>query len=674
MDKDEAKQKGEDLLESVRGTRLNQDSWWALAMAYASGRQWGWIARRGAGQALQRLKEVIDPGRNDVRVTYDFIREMVRRTTAGLKPSKLPADVKTKADERSLSNKHVYDAILDAGLIDADALYQYRCNQRPRCVLGTSYIRRYITNSGAPYILPERYQPEKKSAPRLRLRNLKEKWAVALPFEILRDPAADTPSIGDNETIAAHEKPWTVSRIARNYDVKIQTETTMGSLLHFERQLSQIAARPIRTSAQNSQAKAVILYDFFLQDDEEPTEWPWELLAYFDPAKGGESGNRLTVIQFGRSPFHGLPLHAYHYDTDVKAQSGTGVPLLLKPLQDIGNIAASTAARVMIDHAGPKWRYLTDSVDNPDIAFSNRTDTPIAWHPPAGQSQPFMAPDRIAAPGANPVANDMLSGVVSRARESVNFAAIQFGEMVKRGQSGEAYKMVGEQAEAVMDDLRQDDIIETQKLLLGTLVDTCRLLRLNPKQAMELVGGELPRDQIAAALRDHPLRHVKSVVLLGDPLRNRSPGLIRDDYMKMVQAQMKPAEEAAYEMLVQGGIVTNTRVANARRKQLYEITQILAGETVEPTVPEDHATAMRVITEFVSDVKVERLTDAQLRGLEEHWAMHRQIAQQLALWDQQGAMEQQAAPAAQPGMGSAPASPEPTGMPAGTMGPAVNVA
>lgn len=673
MDRDQAKQEAENLLESVRGTRLNQDSWWALAMAYASGRQWGWIQRRGAGQALRRLKEVIDPGRNDVRVTYDFIREMVRRTTAGLKPTKLPVDVKTRADEQSLSNKHVYDALLDASLIEADALYQYRCNQRPRCVLGTSYLRRYITSSGKALTLPDRYQPEKKSEPRLRLRTLKEKWAVALPFEILRDPAADTPTIGGNESIVAHEKPWTVNRIARNYGVTIKTETTLGSLLHFEGQLSQIAARPIRSGAQNSQAKAVILYDFFLQDDEQGADWPWEFLAYYDPAKGGESGNRLTPIHFGRSPFYKLPLHAYHYDTDVKAQSGTGVPLLLKPLQDIGNIAASTVMRVLIDHAGPKWRYIEGTVEHPDVAFSNRSDAPVPWRPPPG-SQPFMAPDRVAAPGANPVANDMLFGVVSRARESVNLAAIQFGEMVKRGQSGEAYKMVGEQAEAVMDDLRQDDTIETQKLLVGTLVDVCRLLKLDPKQAKEMVGGELPMDQIAAALRDHPMRHVKSVVLLGDPLRNRSPGLIRDDFTKMVGAQMKDPEEAAYEMLVQGGIVTNTRVANARRKQLYEITQILAGESPEPTVPEDHATAMRVIMEYLSDVGVYRLKDAQLRGLEQHWALHRQIAQQLALWDQQGAMEQQASPAAQPGMGSAPASPEPTGMPAGTVGPAVNVA
>ncbi len=668
-----AKDNAERVFQSTRSSRLNRDTFWALSMAYASGRQWGWISRRGAGQSLQRLKEVIDPGRQDVRVTYNFISELVRRTTAGLKPRKISSDVQAKTSEKALVNKHVYDSLLASSLLAGDALWSYRANQRPRCVLGTGYLRREIYNDGRTLILPDTYQPKGTSKrDRIKLRTLKERWAVVLPFEMIRDPAADTPYPHMDEQIVGHEKPRPVEWVARNYGVKIETGTTFGSLMHFEGQLARVAGIQDSGSAQNSTQPAVIVYDFFLQDPNEPGDWQYEYIAYYDPSNPGIRGDRLHKLHFGKSPFYGLPFHPYHYETRLKSPYGIGIPLLLKQFQDMSNIAASTMMRVLIDHAGPKWRYEKESVEHPEYAFSNRTDTPIAYTRQIND-RAFTPPERVSAPGANPMAGELLFSLKSSARDAINMADIQFGKSVKRGQSGEAYKIIESQAESVLDDMRQDDIIETEKLLMGTLIDTCRLLKLDPKQAMEMVGGEFPRDMIASALRDGPLKHVKGVTVLADPLRNKSPGVVRDEFSKAALDQLISPEDAVWEMLSQGGVSMNTLTTEARKKQLYEIEQILAGAEPEVTVPEDHTTAMRVIQEFLSCVGVYRLTKEQKEGVEKHWAAHKKTQTELMLWEQQSLMEQPAEPS-QPAMGSEPVTPEPTALPAGTVGPAAQVA
>lgn len=667
LNEKEALERADEFRKSVWRNRAAQDAQWALNMAYATGKAWSFISSQPTGRKeVKRLREIIDPDSTDVRVSMDIVHQNLVRTVAALKPQKISAMIRVRSGEPdAMTARHVFNGILLDRLPAINALEVWRSLHGPRCILGTVGVRRQIVTEGRPVTLPADYQADSKIP--LRLRNLQVQWARVLPFEILRDPAANSLDPDIDDTIVGHEKPRTTEWVFRNYGKKIVTETTFGDLMKYQDNIrSATGWWWQQSSAQDSRQPAVVVYEFALQDADTGPGWPWHLIAYYDP--NDKSGKNLLVpLHFGRSPFYGLFLNLLHYDdTNLTGCWGRGLPELLKPLQDIRNIAATTMIRVMIDHY-PKWRIEEGTVDVKNM--SNRTDMPLIFKRNPSLQQHI--PDRLSAPGANPVAETFLGMLSSEAGNAVSIAPVMRGEMVKRGQANSAYETVIEQGEVPLNDLRKDDEIVLNKLLYGTLIDTVRLLRFRRDIAQKTLP-EFSKEQLAAALREDPVRMVLSVNVTPESLRHRTPTQIRNDFVGDVQSQLLSPVSAQREMLVQGDIVTDTQMAEAWRKQELELDMILAGQEVFVVPGEDHATSIWVLTNFMSSTRWYSLSEKQQDDVAFHWANHmeQKQAEQLAAM---GGMGGQSSGGEEIAASGSPPAPSAEQAPQGSAGPIMSV-
>ncbi len=649
---EEALAQAEELRKSCATWRSYWARIWTLEMAYAQGQQWGHIRQGNAGRSgIYRLPEIVDPRRRDVRVALDVIKPNITRTLAALKPQHIFAAVKPRAGKgESLIAQHVYNTLIRQRLADMNGLQVWRSTALPRCVMGTALIRRQISMRGRPVTLP--VDSKARPGEKLSLRHLECSWAKVLPYEILRDPGTRDYDPDLSETIFGQEKPRTLQWVKRHFGQALKTEATYGKLIEWQDEMLKATGWMSRYASHAAQSKmpAVLVYEFFFQDADIEQKWPWQLFAYLDPTQ--ETGERaLQLLHFGRSPFWNLCFHFLHYSKNVHGPWATGLPLLEKSVQDVINVAASTKLRVMIDHGTPQWMYQEGTIDKGAVSktFSNRSDLPIKWTAIKPTDKP---PVRVQPPGANPITDDFLFNLESMARKQANLADVQFGQMVKRGQSGEAYQTVAEQADAVLADMRKDDELVMNDLLLGTLVDTVNLLKPRRDIARKMLKDEHSRDQIDAALRGDVHSMVQGVKVIPDSLRPRTPRQIRDDFQAAVEKQLLAADDAVWEMLGQGGVTLNTKMAKAKAKQESEIEMILAGQPVEVTIREDHATSLRVLEEFMSSPRWLSVDEEQQDGIEEHSGMHMNAQQELIAFEAMGAMQAQGAP---PGRASAPA-------------------
>ena len=130
----EAISKAEEQILSTRASRSFWDSIWAINLAYAAGKQWTWRSASASGhREIKRLHEILDPRRNDVRVTMDLCSRNISRTVSALKMQQMPVVVKPRgASERDLVAKHVYTAMLDSRMESFDALSVWNSLHLPR--------------------------------------------------------------------------------------------------------------------------------------------------------------------------------------------------------------------------------------------------------------------------------------------------------------------------------------------------------------------------------------------------------------------------------------------------------------------------------------------------------------------------------------------------------------
>ena len=613
------------------------------------------VGRRALGVQVAQLNAVIDWMRSEhpaepLRViTKGRVTGLAALVLAALKPQRIVAAVKPRAGNGdALIAQHVYNTMLGQRLADMKGLQVWRDTAVPRCVMGTAIIRRQISMRGSPILLPQ--DSKRRPGEKLSLRHLECSWTRVMPYEILRDPATRDYDPDKNETIFGQEKPRTLQWIKRHFGQSVTTEATYGRLIQWQDEMLKATGWTDRYAAHASESKmpAVIVYEFCFQDADIEDSWPWQLFAYLDPTQ--DAGDRsLKPLAFGRSPFCNLPFHFLYYSKNVHGPWATGLPGLLKSVQDVTNVAASTKLRVMIDHAGPKWLYQVGTVEDPSTQFSNRVDLPIAWRK---QQQMDAEPKRIAAPGANPITDDFLVTMKGMAREQANLADVQFGQMVKRGQSGQAYQAVAEQADAVLADMRKDDEIVLNDLLYCTLVDTVKLLKPRRDVVRKMLRDEHPREQVDRAMRGDVRDLVQEVRVVPDSLRPKTPRQVRDDFQSAAEKQIIPAPAAVWEMQRQAGVTLDTTMARAKAKQETEIEMLLAGQEAEVTAGEDHGTSLRVLNEFMSSPRWLSLKEQQQDGIEEHWGMHMNAQQELIAFEAQPPGAIQGAPA---GRASAPA-------------------
>ena len=656
----QALEKAQEVIRSSRSSRAYWDSIWALNMAYASGQHWTWATSQpGGSRAIKRLHNILDPQRADVRVTLDVVSQNVRRMVAALKPQKLPPIIHQRGGTpEAMTAKHVFTGLLQDRMRDIRALPIWRGLHMPRCVLGSMCVRRQITTTGRPATIPLDYGGTK--AKPLALKRREVSWSAVLPFSIIRDPAAMTLDPAADESVIGQETPRSTDWVKRNFGITIETEATLGNLRNHLDQLRRVCGWPLVAHAAESNQPGVLVYDFFFQDADSEDPWTYELLAYMDPSNPQEP--ELKKLHFGKNPFYGLPLHFIHYESRIIRPWAAGMPELMKPAQDVRNMAATAMLRVMIDHY-PKWRIPEGSVDNISSALMNRTDHALEYKWTPGQPPP----DRVSAPAANPVSEAFLQSTADDARAAANISPVQMGELSSR-HSGEAYQTQAQQADVPLNDLRKDDELVLNELLYGTLIDTVEIgLRPRRDVARKLLGEQFDQEQIRIALSRPARELIQSVEIVPDALRHKPPKQVQDDFTNMVERTVIAPRDAQYEMLIQADIVTDSIMAEGYRQQEMELAMLLAGQPVEVDAGQDHSTSLRVLKQFQSSTRWHSLAPEQRDRVARHWAAHKNAEMQLAQWAQGYGQDEN--PQAR---GSAPASGNV--MASGSVGPAGQVA
>lgn len=634
LSKEQAVERAERLRISQRTQRSYHGSVWAVNMAYAHGRQWQFVRNQlGGGRRVYQLREIIDPRRTDVRVTLDIIRPIIERTVAASSPQKLVAQAIAKTGRReSQSAKHVYDALLELKLPAIKALEMWRSLQWPRAVLGTVCVRRTIRNLGKEVALPA----SDKEGKQLSLRHLSVGWAKIMPWEILRSPSVRDfdPDIADVEI--GQEKPRTLQWVKRNFGKELQSQATLGQMMQFQDQLIKVSGWGNRYmhSSHSDQVPAVMVYEFYFKDADQEELWPWQLIAHSKDKPNGD-GTELIPLRFGKNPFSSLPFHFIYYSKPVQGPWGDGLPQLLKSVQDITNLFVTNEVRTSISHAHPKWLVQQGTVDEPAKVFTNRADTPIIWQNPGANAS---KPERVE-PSQGPSSNkEMIALAQERAIRQANLAEIQFGEQVKRGQSGQAYEAVGAQADAVPESRRIDDQLVLDALILGTLRDEQRLKKERPDIVAKLLKDRFPRRQIMAAMAVDPARHISAVKVIPDTLRPKTPRQVRETFESAVASQILTADKAQWEMELRG-VTLNSAISGAIRRQQLEIQAIIDGQEAPIDAAEGieaHNASIQVLAAFFGSERRYTINDEQADALTQHWARHMQAKQELIAFEAQG--------------------------------------
>lgn len=642
--------KEKDCIEILKATRQSYssfrrylDSFWTLAIAYDSGSQWASLATRTGKSVIRGLQTIIDPNREDVRATLNIIHKEVVGMTARVSPQRIASYAKAASgfpDDRIVSNTSNH--VLERWLERCKGLETLREKDDARFVLGSSCVRRTLTR-----------KPSTNGSQSFDLG-----LALCYPWEFIRDPGATSLHIERDENFIAHEKPRTVAWIKRHFGVDLteKTDSTFGQLLDYQKQLH--TARDVVGSGHtiDSKQKAVIFSEAYYKDE----HWDTALFAWIDPSK---SNDEINVLFHGANPFFSLPFHFFYYDRQIQAPWARGIPHLAIQGQDIYNLTWTWLLRMQQAGSG-KLVIEKGTLDNPNEQLNNRLDIPIFWQRNKGAPQYPQPPHRLAAPQVNPATMNIMDRIPQWMGEALNFSDVQRGITSKRGESGQAIQMKLDAASAPIENLRRWDELEMQNLLYGALNDLTNPKHTNLNVLREHIGPDVPDENVKAMLRRPVSKAVSAIIVLPSTLRPQTPSENRDEIKTMVGAQILEPGDAQWEMMLRG-VPVNSLMDGAYRKQMTEISAMMAGEEQTPVMEDDHQNHRRAIKLFVNSPTWSNLDEDTQDRVLEHAAGHYEAEQLLAMGQQQPAT---------PGMPSPPAEAvSASGGSSGSMGSAIAV-
>ncbi len=640
------------------------DSFWTLAIMYDSGKQWGWPTTRRGRVVISHLKTIIDPRREDVRVTMDKIHEKVTAVIARLRPKKISAKANHAGgavEDIVISN--AIDKLLARWAAKSKALNVLRDRDPIRTVLGEVIVRRTLTTYGGAR------QVSKESA----IRNFDLNWDIAYPWEFIRDPSATTLDFDRDEEIIAHCKPRPIEWVKRHFgiDLKDQAKSSLGELLDYQKQLFRAHSSESGEYLRDSKQLAVFVYECYYKDPDkmiygdERRQWAHQLIAWDDPRI---AEYEMHPIHFGSNPFYGNPFHYFVYDRQVQAPWGRGIPHILMQSQDIVNLGMTWLMRQMQSASG-KLVIEENTIEKPNEMLSNRIDRPLVWRRSGAYAAQQSAPTRLQPPMTNPAVSEYLSIIPGWMDEMLNLTDVQKGITSKRGESGEAVKAKLGEANEPLEDKRRDDELALENLLYCTAVDLTnpKLLRLD--QARILLGKDVPDEHIRALLRKPITQSVRSITVHSMMTRPKTPFEAQDNITALVTAQVIEPIDAQWEMTVQG-VGINTRMNQARDRQITEIEMMINGaEETRVTMADAHEYHRRTIEEFVESSQWFTLEIEVQEKILGHLAMHTQAEILKAQGDVQmevASQQSQGSPPAEAVMAAA-------SVPPGAVAPAISM-
>jgi hypothetical protein len=659
LDLNEAIRLAKDARSAAQAQRAWYDTFWTMQLNYAYGQQWGYTNFQSSGNSneIRFLKSIIDPQREDVRVAINRIHPDIVRTAAALAPKQIIFDMEAPITGKVV--KFVGEKLLQRHLKDIRAIDALRDANLVRLTLGSSIIRRTLTTQGAPIAISD-------NGPAIR--NIRPGLALVNPYQIIRDPSAVSLRWDTDETIFGQEQPQTTAWVKRNFGVEIKTEATMGSLSDYQRQLSAATGAGGRFM-HDSKMPAVVIYEFYFKDPDVPPKiqkatggWPFVLFAYTDMATDRGEMIPLGTNAFTKNPFYGNPYHGRHYSRMPNAPWARGIPHLQTPAQDCLNIAVTHYMRIMQQSSG-KWRYEEGTISPTEVSRMLGPDlrTPIAWKRAGPNSQ---APDRVPAPQINPAAAELLTTMPGWMREAVGLNGIQFGDVSKRGESGDAIESRLSEANAPLEAIRDEDDEELARMLLGMTYDLGGNTRLD--ELDDRLGESCSMAQKLEFLREPVSKHIVAVNIHPAVHRPKTQGENREDYLQLAgQKIMEPKDAIWNLMLANPPVIIDDEMYRAYQHQMVEVESMKAGEEVEVMMTDFHAYHRRTLKRICNDPSFRDLPPEVQDALQQHDADHMQAM----ILESQGL--QMAESPNRPGQPSAPgeAFREPAGEPVGAAAP-----
>lgn len=596
-------------------------------MVYDQGPQWGYISPQSGSLSVNHLRTIIDPQRSDVRVAINQIHSTVKQFESRLSPQRIDAYLRPRTGSvEDATVAQVGGKLLERTLTDIDALSVMREMNPTRLVLGTGIVRRTMKQVGQVIQTPD-------GAP---IRNLKVGWANCYPFEIIRDPASTTMRPERDEIDFAQEKPRTTHWIKRNFGIEVTTDSTLGLMLDYQRQIKAATGMSPYGAALDSKLKAVLVYEAYFQDEDDPGDWPWMLFGYSDPKAQGQE---IIPLWYGKNPFFGLPYTFFAYDQPVNSPWGAGIPHFQREGQDVFNLALTWMMRVMREGAG-RWRYLKGTVENPSKQFTNRIDVPLEWTWAKTYPQNTPAPERTAPPQLPPTANVMLANAPSWIQNAVNFSDVQRGAPgSKRGEAAAAYEIRLKQADSPIENIRVNDEMALSRLLFGTWVDIASPDKLRLDQARDILGPDMPDEHIRMLLRRPPTEPISEVVVKPTTMRPMTPAETKQDFTGLASSRVIEPVDAQWEMLLQGNVNTNTLMYQSYWKQMSEIQSMKSGRPAQPTVLDEHDFHMKTIEIFVSTPEWHTLGPEIQDEIQKHYLGHIEAKQAEAGLEAMGSIQ-----------------------------------
>lgn len=649
LDSKTAMERAQRLIASSWVTASYDNAYWMLAIMYEKGQQWGSVNNVTGQMNVAYLRNLTDPQRRDVRVTMNKIGELVRQVYAEINPPSFRGTKYVPAsgsvDDRLIAG--LSTRLMKQHIKDIRGLEVYRDVNRARTVLGTCGLRRTLR------LRSMRLFGSIDSGDIME-RPVKEYsvgWARVYPWEFMRDPAAVSLDVEQDENIICHFKPRTVQWVKQNFPgVEVTSESTMGKLMTFNRQVRAASGMVGNSRVANSREPAVMVYECYFKDG---NDWPHMLYAFGDPMGGDK---QLKKIAFLPNPFYGLPFHFFHYERGaIQMPWARGIPHLLMASQDIMNLAWTWMLRTMQAGAG-KWLIEKGTVERPQRALKNRIDEFIQWEPAKSASQAqAREPKFIGGPQPSASAMQVIAQTPDAMANALNLSPVQRGITSKRGESASAIEAKLSQAGVPLDDLRRDDELELERLFQATLYDMTNRKWIRQDIVRRLLGKDVPRNQVSLMVRKGTKEAVGSATVHPSTLRPRTKAEVKDDFGSLVDRGIVEPENAQWEMNLQSGINTNTGMSRAMDKQLDEIARMEAGADVHPAIADHHNYHIRAIMEYVDSPQWHNQPKAVRDRINNHFVEHKAAEMQMNQLEAMG--PENAQEQGPPAQGSPPAQP-----------------
>ncbi|HQG47844.1 MAG TPA: hypothetical protein PK373_02050 [Sedimentisphaerales bacterium] len=617
IDVNEAIRLAKNARQTAQMQRAWYDTFWSMAMTYAFGPQWGYVNQSSTSNELRFLRSVVDPNREDVRVSINRIHPDIVRTAAALNPKQIIFDLEP-ASVSSRVVKLVGEKRLARHLKDIRAINVLRDKNLARLVFGSSIVRRTLQAHGAP--MPVQGD--------LSMRSIRPGLSLVGCHEIIRDPSAQSLRWNEEESIMGQEKPMSVQDVKRVFGVELKTEATMGQLSDYNKQLLTAAGANGRFLF-DSKLPAIVVYEWYFRDPEAPPElqaktdgWPWRLWAYTDVASDRGEMQPLgekPEMAFGPNPFSGNPFTGYHYDRQPFSPWGRGMPHLQIPAQDVFNLSLTWYVRMMMQGSG-RWLIEENTIPPNEMnrMLSPDLRKPIVWK---RLTNATMKPERSTPPQVNQAAAELLNRMPEFVRDSVNLNDVQFGDVSKRGESAKAIQSRLSEANAPIEAIREEDDDATANLLLGLVYDLGRNERLDEIEAK--LGSSCSRSQVLEYLREPIEKHIVAVNIHPAVHRPKTPGEVRTDYLEMAQQQLMEPKKAIWNMMLRGVIMDDDMHA-AYQSQMAELRSIVAGEQAVVDMTDLHEYHIWAVKRYTNDPAFKDLDPNVQEAVQQHYAEHMQ--------------------------------------------------